>query len=135
MSEVNIKKKENNSSINLYYSKKNELEIIKKYQDLIMYVYLLIKKYPENEKMNLTYDTKKILNEGLEMLVFAKRVYTKNDKLKYLFFADAKLNVLKILVRISKRSKFITAKNYTAWSYKIVEIDQILEKWIQYCQR
>lgn len=127
-----IKKRNTNE---LYYDTKNELEIIKKYQELILYVYNLLKKYPDDEKMNLANDTKKSLIDGLEKLVSAKKTYYKGDKLKYLMSAEAKLKTLKILVRIAVKNKFINKKNYTAWSYKIVEINDMLEKWIRSCQR
>ncbi|MDD3453682.1 MAG: four helix bundle protein [Bacilli bacterium] len=125
---------ENNKiSKEIYYDKKSELEIIKKYQDLIIYVYNLTKKYPEKE--NLAVDIKESINDGLKKLIYAKKVYLKKDKLNYLFNVEANLNLLNIYIRISFKNKYITKKNYTAWSYKIFEIDDMLEKWVRFCQK
>lgn len=119
----------------IYYDKKNELEIIKKYQDLILYVYNLLKKYPLDEKMNLASDTKKTMVYGLEKLIFAKKSYVKEEKVKYLLSVESSLNILNVLVRVAIKNKYINKKNYTAWSYKIVDISNMLEKWIRSCQK
>lgn len=119
----------------IYYDSKSDLEIIKKYQDLIIYVYNLLKKYPSIEQFNLVNDTKSTLLSGLKSLVYVKNTYGKTDKLKHLMDAHAKLSILMILVRIAIKSKYITKQNYTAWSYKIAEINDMLQKWIRSCQR
>lgn len=49
-----------------YYEKNEELLIIKKYQELILYVYNLIKKFPNTEVFLLTSDIKKNLLLGLK---------------------------------------------------------------------
>lgn len=119
----------------IYYSKKNDLEIIKKYQDLILYVYKILEKYPEKEQFNLAKDTKEILLLGLKYLVFVKNSYNKAEKLHYLLEAQTNISLSLLFVRIAVKSKYITKKNYTAWSYKISEINTMLQKWIRSCQR
>ena len=118
-----------------YYEKNEELLIIKKYQELILYVYNLIKKFPNTEVFLLTSDIKKNLLLGLENLIFVKRVRNNNLKLNYLIKVEAYLNIMKIYVRMAIKNKYINRRNYTAWSYKITEIDNMLNKWIGSCQR
>lgn len=118
-----------------YYNKKEELEIIRRYQDLISYVYLIIKKYPPDERFALVMDTKKVLFDGLQDLVCAKHERLRTDKLIHLYKAETKLNILNILVRLAKKNKYITSRNYTVWSYKITDILDMLEKWMKYCQK
>lgn len=111
-----------------YYNKEEELLIIKRYQELILYVYQLMKKFPNTEIFSLTSDIKRNLFLGMENLVFAKRVEKDEKKFYYLIKVETHLNIMKIFVRIAKKNKYINSRNYTAWSYKIAEIDNMLSK-------
>lgn len=117
-----------------YYNKKNDLVIIQKYQDLITYVYMILNRYPKDELLSLVADTKKNLFLGLEALIFAKKTYNKKEKLKFIIIVSSKLEAVTILVRIAKKNKYIKPRNYTAWSYKINEILEMLEKWEHACR-
>ena len=46
---------------------------------------------------------------------------------------DVDLKVLKVLVRVSYKNKYINIKNYTAWSKKITNIGNLLGGWINSC--
>jgi len=72
---------------------------------------------------------------GMENLVFAKRVEKDEKKFYYLIKVETHLNIMKIFVRIAKKNKYINSRNYTAWSYKIAEIDNMLSKWRKACQK
>lgn len=113
--------------------KEEEMLIIRQYQDLIIYVYQLLKKYPTNERHALVSDTKHCLFEGLELLISAKKAYGKNNKLKLLNDFDTKLSCLRIYVRIASKNKYINPRNYRAWSYKITSIGNLLGGWINEC--
>lgn len=116
-----------------YYNKRGEIKVILKLQDLIEYIYVLINKFPKGETFNLTSDIKKNIFECLEALVFAKNVFDKKVKVKYIMVAEAKLNVLNVLVRIARKNSYIKPKNYSVWSYKITEITDMLVKWRLSC--
>ncbi|MDD4035777.1 MAG: diversity-generating retroelement protein Avd [Bacilli bacterium] len=120
-------------AINNRPGKQKELLIIKRYQELIIYVYNLLKKYPSSEKHTLASETKKCLFEGLELLLYAKKAYRKSIKIKYLNGVDVKLNCLKVYIRIAKNNKYINSRNYQAWSYKITTISNMLGGWINQC--
>lgn len=113
--------------------KEEEMIIIKKYQEMMLYVYNLLKKYPNSEKFALASETKKCLFEAFELLLWAKKQYSKNTRLKYLSEVDIKLSCLKIYVRIAVKNEYINARNYRAWSYKITNISNMLGGWINEC--
>jgi hypothetical protein len=119
----------------IYFDMKEELEIIKKYQELIFYAFNLMKKYPIEENSLLVYDTKKNLASGLENLIYAKREYYKQNKLRYLIATEAKLNILNVLVRMAIKNRYINKRNYASWSFKITEINDMLRKWSKFCQK
>lgn len=114
--------------------KEEEMLIIRQYQDLVMYVYQLLKKFPSEERHALVSDTKHCLFEGLELLIDAKKAYGKNNKLKLLSDFDTKLSTLRLFVRIASKSKYINPRNYRAWSYKITNIGNLLGGWINQCR-
>lgn len=113
--------------------KEEEMIIIKKYQEMMLYVYNLLKKYPNSEKFALASETKKCLFEAFELLLWAKKQYSKNTRLKYLSEVDIKLSCLKIYVRLAVKNEYINARNYRAWSYKITNISNMLGGWINEC--
>lgn len=112
---------------------KEEMQIIKKYQDLILYVYQLLKKYPNHEKNALVSETKICIFDGLKLLMNAKKAYGKNNKMKYLNDFDTNMSILKIYVRLAKKNKYINPRNYRAWSYKITSISNMLGGWVEEC--
>ncbi len=83
-----------------YYDKKEELIIIKQYQELMLYVYQIIKKFPDTEILSLVKDIKDNLFLGLENLIFAKKYKNNSIKLNYLLKVETHLNIMKVLKRI-----------------------------------
>lgn len=127
--------KRNNSTKNKveYYSNKKELPIIFFYNEIILYVYKIFNKI--KVKHNLV---DSILNELCfchKQLFYAKTTIDKMVKYKHLVMVDASVNYLNAMMRIVKKFKLITAKNYTVWSYKISEFDNSLQKWMTACRR
>lgn len=115
-----------------YYDLKKELQVIKDYNLLLLYVYRLVKKFPESETC-LVNSIKEQLGHGLESIMLAKRVYKDEHlkKLEYLNKAQAHINTLLVLVRLSRKMNYINSKNYTAWSYYITTVDNHLTNWIR----
>lgn len=92
--------------------KEEEMIIIRKYQEMMLYVYSLLKKYPNAEKFTLASETKKCMFEAFELLLWAKKQYSKNTRLKYLSEVDIKLLCLRIYIRIAIKNKYINSRNY-----------------------
>lgn len=51
----------------------------------------------------------------------------------YLNNIDVDLKVLKVLVRISYRYKYINGNNYASWSRKLANISNAVNGWIKTC--
>ena len=71
----------------------------------------------------------------MESLVYAKTTNSKNQKVLYITSVESKLNILTILVRLSRKNKYISQRNYNVWSFKIAEISDMLGKWRYFCQK
>ena len=94
----------------------------------------MIKKFPKDEMLNLASDMKAAAFSAMESLIYAKVTNSNKQKILYITSAEAKLNILNILVRLAKKNKFITQRNYNVWSFKITEISDMLRKWRSFCQ-
>lgn len=112
---------------------KNNLQIYKVYTDLIEYSNNLVRKYPKSEKFALVQEIKQSLYAGLRSLLFAIKLYDKNEKLRYLNELDINLSLLKIQARLSFKYTFISAQNYETWSKHLTNICNMLGGWINSC--
>ena len=112
-----------------------ELMIYKQYVELINYTNSILLKYPKSERFSLASDIKKYTYSGLEYIIRTYKSYRKEDKLNNLFELDVKLKLLKVLVRVSYKDKYISSKNYAAWCRKIGNICNLMGGWISACQK
>ena len=71
--------------------------------------------------------------EGMEQVIYAFKFYDKTKKLEALNTLDVKLKMLKVLVRVSYKAKYITIQNYRAWSTKLFYVGNLLGGWINSC--
>ena len=46
---------------------------------------------------------------------------------------DTDLKMLKVLIRLSYKNKYINKRNYAVWSKKIFNISNLLGAWIKSC--
>ena len=104
--------------------------IYQKYLDLIYYSNDLVRKYPKSERFVLVEEIKRTLYSGLRLLVYALKIYNKQEKLKYLNELDACLKLLQVHIRISFKYKYISMQNYSTWSDKLTEVCKMLGGWI-----
>ena len=101
---------------------KSNLIIYQKYLELIYYTNDILRKYPKSERFALVQEIKNTLYSGLKLLMYAIKVFNKQEKLKYLNELDININVLKVHVRLSYKYKYITMQNYESWSNLITNI-------------
>ena len=111
----------------------DETIIYQKYLDLIYYSNDLVRKYPKSERFVLVEEIKRTLYSGLRLLVYALKIYNKQEKLKYLNELDACLKLLQVHIRISFKYKYISMQNYSTWSDKLTEVCNMLGGWISSC--
>ena len=114
----------------------NELEslmIYKQYIELIYYTEKITIKYPKSEKLSLVTSIKNNTYEGMKKIILAQKEYTKSKRINILNELDTDLKMLKVLIRVSYKNKYISSKNYSSWSKKIFNISNILGGWIKSC--
>lgn len=115
---------------NNYY---DSLKIYQKYLELIYYTNDLVRKYPKSENFALVKEIKSTLYTGLRSLMYAIKLFSKQEKLKNLNEFDINLNLLKVHVRLSYKYHYISMQNYQAWSTQITNICNMLGGWISVC--
>ena len=114
----------------------NDLEgliIYKQYVSLIYYTLDILKKYPKSERFSLVNDIKNNTYSGIRNIIMANKEFNKNNRVKILNDMDNDLKMLKVLIRVSYKFKYISNRNYSAWSKKISNIDNLLYGWIKSC--
>ena len=100
---------------------------------MIYYMLNIVLKFPEKESNSLVQDIKKTTYEGLKNIIYAQKEYNRKARLSYLSQLDAHLKMLKVFIRIAHKKKYITSKNYLAWSKKIANISNLMAGWIRAC--
>lgn len=113
--------------------KNGTLIIYPKYMDLVYYSNDLVRKFPKCEQFALVKEIKSTLYSGLRCIIYAIKLYNKQDKLHYLRELDIQLNLLKVHIRISYKYKYITMNNYQTWSNQLTDISNLLGGWINSC--
>lgn len=114
----------------------NDLEglmIYKQYVELIYYTEKITIKFPKNEKASLVAMIKNSTYTGMKKIILAQKEYNHGKRVVILNELDAELKMLKVLIRVSYKSKYISSKNYSAWSKKIFNISNLLGAWIKSC--
>lgn len=111
------------------------LIIYKQYLEMIYYTEMITEKYPKVEKYSLVSEIKRNTYQGMKLIIRGEREFLKSKKIEYLRELDVVLKMLKVLVRVSHRRKYISSKNYGAWSKKISNIGNLLGGWIVTCRR
>ena len=69
----------------------------------------------------------------MKKIILAQKEYNHGKRLAILNELDVDLKMLKVLIRVSYKQKYINAKNYAAWSKKIFNIANLLGIWIKSC--
>jgi len=110
-----------------------ELIIYKQYLEMIYYTENIIKKYPKNERLSLVTEIKNTTYSGMKNIILGQKEYNKSKRIIILNELDTDLKMLKVLIRISYKNKYISSKNYSAWSKKITNISNLLGGWIKSC--
>ncbi len=110
-----------------------DLLIYKQYLELIYYTENILIKYPKIERKNICVQIKNNTYDGMKLIIKAQKVRDKKVRLNILGELDVNLKMLKILIRISYKKKYISIKNYASWSKKITNICNLLGGWINSC--
>ena len=104
-----------------------ELKIYKEYSELLRYSYFIVNKIKDEYLKSSILD---ITIKGMNNLIYAYKSY--NNKLGYLNKLDANLKILKVLVRITYKNKYLNHHNLNAWLKKITNINNLLMGFMKY---
>lgn len=106
----------------------NDLLLYKMHVELMEYSYKLLVKFPKYEKYGLVSEIKDILYNILKNIIYYNN---KNNKVSINnILID--INTLLVLIRISYKMKYITNKNYMAFSRKLNNISKVCYGLIRY---
>ena len=69
----------------------------------------------------------------MKNIILAQKEYNNSRRIMILNNLDTDLKMLKVLIRLSYKNKYINKRNYAVWSKKIFNISNLLGAWIKSC--
>lgn len=110
-----------------------DLIIYKQYIELLYYTENILMKYPKCERFALASTIKTTTYEGMRHIINAYKAYHRDEKLSELNHLDSTLKMIKVMVRVSYKKKYINGKNYAAWGKKLANLGNLLGGWMKSC--
>jgi len=110
---------------------KLEIPVVIKLFVLYEVTHKLIFKFPKHERYTLGEKIERTILDGIELFVFANQV-SKYEKEKVLAQANSKIELLKILFRISLNCTIMETRVYLDIESKLQEIGKMTQGWIKY---
>lgn len=107
----------------------DDLIVYKKTESLLYRMYPVLINYPKSEKFALCQQIKDCIYSILKTVSLGNSV--KSKRLTYLQEADGHLQVLKVLIRLSKHRKYITIGFYESIDLQLTEINKLLSGYIK----
>jgi len=111
-----------------------QLLIYKSNFNLIYYAEMILQKYPKIERTMLVKDIRETNIKIMELIIKVHKEINKNKKFYYLNEIDINLKLLKFFIRLSFKKKYITSRNYNAWSRKLTNVHNLLFNWMKNVQ-
>lgn len=108
----------------------NQISLIQKSIDLYKTIYQTIKLFPKGDKYNLGNEIKLLNIQIIELLIEAEST-AKDWKMPLLNKSSIKINLLKILIRISHELKIIDNKKHYRLQEQLQEIGRMIGGWIK----
>jgi len=108
----------------------NDTPIILKTYDFYKELYLIVEKMPRKDKYTLGEKLQKTTLDLIELFIAASYV-DRTKKSSYLEKATVKLDLLKILIRLSNEIKATPTKKYLFLEEKLQEVGRMLGGWIR----
>lgn len=110
---------------------KLEIPVIVKLVILYELTHRMIFKFPKHERYSLGEKIEKSILQSMELFVTINQS-SKYDKEKLLINANAKIELLKILFRVSLNCKIIDTNVYLNIESKLQEIGKMTQGWIKF---
>ena len=105
-----------------------DLQILQKTYDMILYSQSPLNQFPKFEKHVLAAEIRKTMNNLLSLIITANKKYYKKTTLQEI---DVELEKLRTFIRLSKDLKYIDIKKYEVWSRLLTEIGRMLGGWMK----
>jgi len=112
---------------------KLEIPVVIKLFVLYEIAHKLIFKFPKHERYTLGEKIENGILDGIEFFVLANQV-SKYEKEKILAKANSKIELLKILFRISLNCKILENREYLEIESKLQEVGKMTQGWIKYAR-
>lgn len=112
---------------------KLEIPVVIKLFVLYEITHKLIFKFPKHERYTLGEKIENAILDSVELFVFANQV-SKYEKEKILAKANSKIELLKLLFRISLNCKILEGREYLDIESKLQEIGKMTQGWIKYAR-
>lgn len=103
-----------------------ELQVYKASYDLLKNIFELVKQFTKEYKYTIG---EKLKNEALEMMINIYRANTRQQKKEILQKARENLEVLRLLVRLSKDLKIINVRHFVDINKQLEDISKQLSGW------
>jgi len=107
----------------------NNLEIYRRTEDLLYKFYPRLINYPKSEKFSLCQSIKDNFFDLLKFISLGNSV--KSKRKTYLQEADGHLQVLKVLVKLSKQRKYISGGFFREVDLELTMINKLLSGYIR----
>jgi len=108
----------------------SNLAILEKTYELILWLYPAVNKFPKSQRFVLGQRMENAMLGILEKIIMANQ---STAKTVYLKKASVQLDVLRILIRLSKDMHFISIRQYEFAAGKVNEIGKMLGGWMKFC--
>ena len=110
--------------------KGNDLRILQKTEDMILYASKALEQFPRSERYALAADIKQTMYSFYRLIITANKKYYKKTTLQD---ADVELEVLRGFIRLAanKEMRYLPMKKYEIWSKMLSEIGAMLGGWIK----
>lgn len=105
------------------------LEVYRRTEELLYKVYPRLVNFPKSEKFSLCQSIKDNFFDLLKFISLGNSVRSK--RLTYLQEADGHLQILKVLIRLSKQRKYISAGFYRNIDLELTMINKLLSGYIR----
>jgi hypothetical protein len=110
---------------------KLEIPVVIKLYIIYESTHKLIFKFPKHERYSLGEKIENSILDAIELLIYTNQI-SKYEKEKILLKANSKIELLKILFRISLNCQIIDTKEYLDAEKRLQEIGKMTQGWIKY---
>lgn len=105
------------------------LIVYEKTEELMYKVYPALQNYPKHERYALSQTIKLEFFEILKFIALGDKV--KSKRREYLQSADGHLQTLKVLMKLSKKRRYISVGYFEDVDLRLTEIDKLLSGYIR----